>query len=221
MVSASEQSPGRGGWLTLEQASERLGVHPTTLRRWVDEGAVEAFFTPGGHRRFRLADLERFEREHQRGRCPVAPQQGLVDHAIAHTRLDIPGQRWAMVYGEGERETQRYLGRRLMGLTLQYLSRGDDGEELLEEARSIGALHASNALRRGQTLVDLLQAISFFRTTLIEVALLEQPQATQLQREASVRMLRRIERLLGEVQAGVVELYLKGEDVMPSSGHHG
>ena len=207
-----EEAPRGGKWLTLEQASERLGIHPTTLRRWADEGAVDAFLTPGGHRRFRLADLERFEQQHHRTHCPIAPQQGLVDHAIAHTRQDIPGQQWVTAYGEAERETQRYLGRRLMGLTLQYLARTDDGDELLSEARSIGTMHASNALHRGQSLADLLQAISFFRTTLVEVALLEQPQATTTQREASVRMLRRIERLLGEVQSGVVELYLKGED---------
>ncbi len=211
-MSTSEGAQIRRKWLTLEQASERLGVHPTTLRRWVDEGAVDAFFTPGGHRRFRLVDLERFEQQHHKSRCPIAPQRGLVDHAIAHSRLDIPGQRWVTPYGEAERETQRYLGRRLMGLTLQYLARADESDELLTEARSIGTQHASNALRRGQSLVDLLQAISFFRTTLVEVALLEQPQTTLPQREVSVRMLRRIERLLGEVQAGVVELYLKGED---------
>lgn len=212
-MTTPEESTRKGKWLTLEQASELLGIHPTTLRRWADEGAVDAFLTPGGHRRFRLADLEQFEQQHHRNRCPIAvPQEGLVDHAIAHTRQDIPGQQWVTAYGEAERETQRYLGRRLMGLTLQYLARTDDGEELLTEARSIGCLHANNALHRGQSLADLLKAISFFRTTLVEVALLEQPQSTQPQREASVRMLRRIERLLGEVQSGVVELYLKGED---------
>ncbi len=211
-MTTQQSGPARGKWLTLEQASERLGVHPTTVRRWADEGALDAFLTPGGHRRFRLVDLERFEQEHHRSRCPIAPQQGLVDHAIAHTRQDIPGQQWVAPYGEAERETQRYLGRRLMGLTLQYLARTDDSLELLAEARAIGSQHASNALHRGQSLADLLQAISFFRTTLVEVALLEHPQSTLTQREASVRMLRRIERLLGEVQAGVVELYLKGEN---------
>ncbi|MGE5619620.1 MAG: MerR family transcriptional regulator [Sphingomonadaceae bacterium] len=201
----------RTKWLTLEQASERLGVHPTTLRRWADDGAVDAFLTPGGHRRFRLADLERFEQEHHLSRCPIAPRGRLLDHAIAHTRHDIPSQRWVAAYGEAERETQRRLGRRLIGLTLQYLSRNDEGKELLAEARNIGAMHASYALQRGRPLSDLLQAISFFRTTLLEVALLEHPQPTQAQRENGVRMLRRIETLLGEVQAGVVELYQRGE----------
>lgn len=210
-MSTPESTSTNARWLTLEQASERLGVHPTTLRRWADEGAVDAFLTPGGHRRFRRSDLERFEQEHHRGRCPLAPQGELMDHAIAHTRHDIPGQRWVAPYGEAEREAQRHLGRRLMGLTLQYLARTDDGSDLLSEARNIGCQHASNALRRGQSLTDLLQAISFFRTTLVEVALLEHPHPSLAQREASVRMLRRIETLLGEVQAGVVELYLGGE----------
>jgi excisionase family DNA binding protein len=39
-------------WIGLEEASRRLGVSPTTLRRWSDAGIVKAFVTPGGHRRF-------------------------------------------------------------------------------------------------------------------------------------------------------------------------
>jgi excisionase family DNA binding protein len=44
-------------WLTLGKASQILGVHPTTLRAWVDAGLVHAFLTPGGHRRFQAAEL--------------------------------------------------------------------------------------------------------------------------------------------------------------------
>ncbi|HEV8654065.1 MAG TPA: helix-turn-helix domain-containing protein, partial [Candidatus Limnocylindria bacterium] len=42
----------RGDWLTLGEASRILGVDPDTLRRWADNGKVEVFTTPGGHRRF-------------------------------------------------------------------------------------------------------------------------------------------------------------------------
>lgn len=171
---------------------------------------MDAFLTPGGHRRFRLADLERFEREHHRTRLPEPPQQELVAHAIAHTREEITAQRWVAPYGEADRETQRHLGRRLMGLTLQYLAQPEESSELLSEARNLGVQHASNALHRGQSLVEVLQAISFFRTTLLEVALLEHPRSSKAQSESGVRLLRRIETLLGEVQAGVVELYLSG-----------
>jgi excisionase family DNA binding protein len=52
-VSASE-------WLTLGGAAGYLGVARGTLRRWADEGRVPAFYTPGGHRRFRRPDLDAF-----------------------------------------------------------------------------------------------------------------------------------------------------------------
>lgn len=37
--------------LRLDEASFLLGCHPDTVRRWVDEGKVQATRTPGGHRR--------------------------------------------------------------------------------------------------------------------------------------------------------------------------
>jgi excisionase family DNA binding protein len=45
-------------WLTLGEAAKYLGVAQSTIRRWADEGRVRAFYTPGRHRRFRLADLD-------------------------------------------------------------------------------------------------------------------------------------------------------------------
>jgi putative resolvase len=45
-------------WLTLGEAARYLGVAQSTIRRWADEGRVRAFYTPGRHRRFRLADLD-------------------------------------------------------------------------------------------------------------------------------------------------------------------
>jgi glutamyl-tRNA reductase len=46
------QSPVREEWLTLHDACSLVGVSPTTLRRWSDNGDVRTFTTPGGHRRF-------------------------------------------------------------------------------------------------------------------------------------------------------------------------
>ena len=47
-------------WLTLGQAAKYLGVAQSTMRKWSDLGRVSAFYTPGGHRRYRRADLDRF-----------------------------------------------------------------------------------------------------------------------------------------------------------------
>ena len=47
-------------WLTLGQAAKVLGVAQSTIRKWSDQGRVPAFYTPGGHRRYRRRDLETF-----------------------------------------------------------------------------------------------------------------------------------------------------------------
>jgi excisionase family DNA binding protein len=47
-------------WLTLGQAAKYLGVAQSTIRKWSDNGRLSAFYTPGGHRRFRRTDLDAF-----------------------------------------------------------------------------------------------------------------------------------------------------------------
>jgi excisionase family DNA binding protein len=47
-------------WLTLGQAAKYLGMAQSTIRKWSDTGRLPAFYTPGGHRRYRRADLDEF-----------------------------------------------------------------------------------------------------------------------------------------------------------------
>jgi excisionase family DNA binding protein len=59
--SQSRRAPaGEPDWLTLGQAAKFLGVAQSTIRKWSDLGRVPAFYTPGGHRRYRRGDLESF-----------------------------------------------------------------------------------------------------------------------------------------------------------------
>src|SRR3954447_21902471 len=61
MASYRGQVAGREPeWLTLGQAAKYLGVAQSTIRKWSDVGRVPAFYTPGGHRRYRRADLDLF-----------------------------------------------------------------------------------------------------------------------------------------------------------------
>jgi excisionase family DNA binding protein len=47
-------------WLTLGQAAKYLGMAQSTIRKWSDTGRLPAFYTPGGHRRYRRSDLDQF-----------------------------------------------------------------------------------------------------------------------------------------------------------------
>src|ERR1700737_1125660 len=49
---------GQSDLLSLQRASNILGVHPATLRVWADKGKINSIRTAGGHRRFWLKDLE-------------------------------------------------------------------------------------------------------------------------------------------------------------------
>jgi excisionase family DNA binding protein len=67
-------------WLTLGQAARFLGVAQSTIRKWSDQGRVRAFYTPGGHRRYRRSDLETFlDRSGPGGRPKTGPLVLLVD----------------------------------------------------------------------------------------------------------------------------------------------
>ena len=67
-------------WLTLGQAARFLGVAQSTIRKWSDQGRVPAFYTPGGHRRYRRNDLETFlERSGPGGQSKSGPLVLLVD----------------------------------------------------------------------------------------------------------------------------------------------
>ena len=49
---------------TVNQVSELLQVSPQTIVNWVEAGRLEAYKTPGGHRRIKKSDLEEFVRKH-------------------------------------------------------------------------------------------------------------------------------------------------------------
>lgn len=56
-MTATTRGRDQETWLSVQDASAMLGVSPATLRRWSAAGEVEAFTTPGGHRRFALTTL--------------------------------------------------------------------------------------------------------------------------------------------------------------------
>ncbi len=84
---AYRQGAPRGGgrtgetdWLTLGQAAKYLGVAQSTIRKWSDLGRLPAFYTPGGHRRYRRSDLDTFlERSGPAGRTRSGPLVLIVD----------------------------------------------------------------------------------------------------------------------------------------------
>lgn len=198
-------------WLTLSEAAELLDVHPTTLRRWANNGDIPTMVTPGGHRRFAASDLARFSRERSALRN-VNGFAGLwATKALAYTRQEVIVRQegWLTYFDEEGRRRNRKLGQQLMGLTLQYLSSESNEENsaaILEEARRIGRLYAENAKENGLPLRATLEASMFFRDSLIETAL-QLPETANIRPEANVRLLRRVNALLNAVHLAAASVY--------------
>lgn len=51
-------------YYTSIEVAALLRVSPVTIRQWAQKGMIDAEFTPGGHRRFLLPEIERFAAEY-------------------------------------------------------------------------------------------------------------------------------------------------------------
>ena len=84
-------------WLTLGQAAKYLGVAQSTIRKWSDLGRVPAFYTPGGHRRYRRSDLDSFlERSGPGAKDRTGPVVLVVDddpgvREVVRANLELEG----------------------------------------------------------------------------------------------------------------------------------
>lgn len=52
--------PQRSDFLTPNEVADRLLIAPVTVRLWASKGLLRSVTTPGGHRRFRVEDVEDF-----------------------------------------------------------------------------------------------------------------------------------------------------------------
>ena len=108
------QAGAGADWLTLGQAASYLGVAQSTVRKWSDGGRLPAFYTPGGHRRYRRGDLDAFLERSGPGRGRTGPLVLVVD--------DDPGVR-QVVRANLEAE----------GYAVREAGSADEGLALLEE----------------------------------------------------------------------------------------
>src|ERR1700748_162109 len=100
-------------WLTLGQAAKYLGVAQSTIRKWSDLGRVPAFYTPGGHRRYRRGDLDAFlERSGPSGRARPGPRVLVVDDARGareYVRASLELEGYVVVEASGGEEGLRAI----------------------------------------------------------------------------------------------------------------
>jgi excisionase family DNA binding protein len=139
---------GEPDWLTLGQAAKYLGVAQSTIRKWSDQGRVPAFYTPGGHRRYKRADLDSFlERSGPSGAAGAGPVVLIVDddeRLREYVRVNLEMEGYSVREAGNAEEGLRVLDESTPDLVLLDVMMPEvDGWEMLrrvQERHGVGAI---------------------------------------------------------------------------------
>ncbi|HMN28358.1 MAG TPA: helix-turn-helix domain-containing protein [Caldilineaceae bacterium] len=206
--------PDQTKWLTLKEASEFLGIHFTTLRAWADSGEIRVFRTPGGHRRFSLADLRRFLEE-RASQAIVKNEMALVEVAVGLVRKEmqsLPQEQthWNYPLDEEANHSRRLRGRQLFSLAIAYVLKPAQHQRLLEEGRRLGREYGIEARQSQVGLAATGRAVRFFRGQLLQ-AVRSHEQSEGMDAD-DVRIQWLIDQFLDEVLYAVLDGYEQGPD---------
>jgi len=195
-------------WLSLSEVAHILGVHPSTVRSWSDQGYLPVHRTQGGHRRYKLSDVDMWMQFHRDGR--VDEGRLVVQNALKNTRFQIgegvlETEQWYQKLDEEARAQYRYSGRNLLQGLLGILSA--DGPVEDAEARSLGYEYASRGWRFGLTAAEATRAFLFFRNLLLESLLVVSASAAVHSPNAWKDMFRKITEFTDQIQITLLETY--------------
>jgi len=200
-------------WLSLGEAADLLGVHPSTVRQWADSGSLPSQRTPGGHRRFRRSDLRQWAARQQQSQGTIpAEAQLMMQSALGRTRIEISdgqlrGMSWFDDFDENARKVHRGMGRRLLELLTLYLAEPENQSDLMAEVRQLGVQYAHLSFNQGLELSQSVRAFLFFRDLLIDSVI-------QLAEMLSLRTpgdwagrLRQVNHMTDEILIALIDTY--------------
>lgn len=157
-------------WLSIDAACKILGVDQSTLRRWSDSGKIPVFRTPGGHRRYSENDLRSFMQGEHRPRRRMS-RQLLTTMSLSGYERDYLHEAsthaWYKAYDGQTLAELRPLGRRMVDLTIRYVSGRGARDEILDRGQAIGRQYGFYSSKVGLSTSDALEAFLFFRRPVI------------------------------------------------------
>lgn len=160
-------------WLTIRQAAARLGVSPATLRLWTAAGKIPARVTPGGHRRYAAAEVERLQSGARAAEWESTAAALVTALRARYARLgreEVQRRAWFASFDAAARERAHALGERLLEQIARLLAAPGARERapLLREARRIGAQYGRELARLGLSASEALEAFLLFRSPIVD-----------------------------------------------------
>lgn len=196
-------------WVSLRRAAEILGVHPATVRNWADKGELSSRRTPGGHRRFRLADLQRHIRQ-QTDAQPIEVQV-IIQNALGQTRMqigdgDLEDTPWYAAMSEATRQGLRVQGRALLEELRAYLAAGapDSG---LAHAIEMGRRYALTLTQDGLTLPQAMRGFYYFSDFVVNSVLTWSEIAAPRSPTDWANLLRQVNTFINAMLLSIAEYY--------------
>lgn len=203
-------------WVSLREAAEILGVHPATIRNWADRGDLPARRTPGGHRRFRRADLLQWLETRQAP--PPAEIQMLIQSALGRARLHISeGSMQAMAWYAGmddaARQSMAQRGRAMLEALQGYLVDSADVEDRDASVRRLGEEYARFLIGQGLTFSEAMEGFTIFSDFLHEATLNIVEVITARPPTEWLALLRQVRGFTNALLLGIAQVY---DRVQPS-----
>jgi excisionase family DNA binding protein len=195
-------------WLSLSEVAGKLGVHPSTVRSWSDQGHLPAHRTQGGHRRFRRSDVDLWIQTHREDGLDeghLVVQAALKNIRVKVSEGTLESEGWYEKLDDEARGQYRFSGRALLQGLLDSLAM--NGEYDNSEARSLGFEYASRGWRRGLTAAEASRAFLFFRNTLFDAMLTVYEESAIQTPKAWSDIFRKIYRFTDQIQITLLETY--------------
>jgi len=156
-------------WLTVHEACVLIGVSPATLRRWSAAGDVQAFTTPGGHRRFARSTILGLLPSARRQRPTLEHLGETPEHMNRvyrrHAAQACHGVTWLAGLSEDELEPLRDHGRRIAGALLVFIDAATPEERRPAMLKAVGAAteYGRIAARGSAQIRETVEAFLRFR----------------------------------------------------------
>ncbi|HEX9029907.1 MAG TPA: helix-turn-helix domain-containing protein [Anaerolineales bacterium] len=195
-------------WLSLSKVAQILGVHPSTVRNWSDQGMLPVHRTQGGHRRYLRNEVDLWMQS-QRTDGP-ADMHLVVQNALRNTRFQISEghlkeENWYAKLDDEAREQYRLSGRALLQGLISYMTA--DGKTAASEAEALGYEYASRGRRHGLSCVEATHAFLFFRNLLMESMLGMYEAAAIRSPYAWSDMFRKVDAFTEQILVTLLETY--------------